>query len=231
MLRVRKRLALDLLEGRTGRLVDVGCGSATMAVDLVKLGYRFIGVDAAPAMIEAGRPAMAERGAVSLGVADGEHLPFPTGSVEALLCLGVIDRVPDAAAALTEACRVLRPGGEMVVSFLNLWSPYYAWRLHVFYPLVRAAKRAMALLTREPVQPHLAIGAWCASPRQVERLLRDRGVVVDDVVHYHFNMLPSPVDELLPSVALRLARRADRLADTGWRRLSGAFLVRAHRLP
>lgn len=163
-------------------------------------------------------------------VADAENLPFPDRRFDALACLGVVDRLPDPAAALAEACRVVRPDGVIVVSFLNRLSPYYAWRLGVFYPAVRATKRLVAAISRQPVSPHLAQAAWRVSSSEVEHMLQAHGVAVDEVVFYHFNLLPSPVDEWLRRPALRLAQRGDRLAGTRWRCLGGAFLVRAHRV-
>ncbi|HVA59740.1 MAG TPA: class I SAM-dependent methyltransferase [Mycobacteriales bacterium] len=43
---------------------------------------------------------------------DGQRLPVPDGSVDAVLCTWSLCTIPDAEAAVREARRVLRPGGE-----------------------------------------------------------------------------------------------------------------------
>ncbi len=52
---------------------------------------------------------------------DVTRLPFANGSFDAVLSLDVLEHVPDYQAALREFARVLRPGGELVLSV-----PFYA---------------------------------------------------------------------------------------------------------
>jgi ubiquinone/menaquinone biosynthesis C-methylase UbiE len=54
---------------------------------------------------------------LSLHLGDGTTLPAPDHSVDAVLAVHTIYFWPDAAATLTEAARVLRPGGRLVLAF------------------------------------------------------------------------------------------------------------------
>ena len=66
-------------------------------------------------MLEAARGRLAGVENVELVEAPLTALPMPDGSVDAALCLFVLHHVPNPAAALAEARRVLRPGGAVVV--------------------------------------------------------------------------------------------------------------------
>ena len=62
-------------------------------------------------------------------VGDITAIPAPDNSFDALLCTEVIEHVPDAVAALKEFSRLLRPGGELILTapFCSLthMAPYH----------------------------------------------------------------------------------------------------------
>jgi SAM-dependent methyltransferase len=49
-------------------------------------------------------------------VVDGTNMPFADGSVRALFLLNVLHHIPDVAAFLREAERVLKPGGRVLIA-------------------------------------------------------------------------------------------------------------------
>ena len=57
-------------------------------------------------------------------LAAGEHLPFADGTFDAVLLNEVIEHVRDDAATLREACRVARPGGNVVIFAPNRLYPF-----------------------------------------------------------------------------------------------------------
>jgi SAM-dependent methyltransferase len=65
-------------------------------------------------------------------VGDLLALPLRSGSTDGILCEMVLEHVPDAAAALREFQRVLRPGGRIYLAVPFLWpyhaSPHDYWR-------------------------------------------------------------------------------------------------------
>jgi SAM-dependent methyltransferase len=93
-----------------GRGLEIGVGSARFAAPL---GVEF-GIDPAPEMLEYARA----RG-VRVARAVAEALPFGDAAFDHALVVTTLCFVEDAAAMLAEARRVLRPGGALVIGFID----------------------------------------------------------------------------------------------------------------
>ena len=62
---------------------------------------------------------------IALLVGDGARLPFGDDVFDVVVSFSVIDHIPSAearAAAVAEMCRVLRPGGHLVLTLPNRWN-------------------------------------------------------------------------------------------------------------
>lgn len=53
--------------------------------------------------------------------ADAAHLPFPDGNFDGVICLEVLEHVPDPAIVMCEISRVLKPGGRAWISMPFLY--------------------------------------------------------------------------------------------------------------
>jgi ubiquinone/menaquinone biosynthesis C-methylase UbiE len=101
----------------TGDVVDVGCGTGTLAIALARAGARVTAVDGDDDIL---RRARAKDGGAEIdwrrGLADA--LPLAAGSADAVVCSLLLHHLQPAvkAAALAEARRVLRPGGTLHVA-------------------------------------------------------------------------------------------------------------------
>jgi ubiquinone/menaquinone biosynthesis C-methylase UbiE len=96
-------------------VVDVGCGTGWFAAGLrraLPAEAAVIGADLSAGMLGRARDA----GAWPLLQADAARLPLRTGTVDVVVCRGVLHHLPDVPAALREWRRVLRPGGAVVVA-------------------------------------------------------------------------------------------------------------------
>jgi SAM-dependent methyltransferase len=96
-------------------LLDIGCGPGNITLDLaarVRPG-RTVGIDAAPAAIDAANAEARERGVtdVDFDVADVYALPFDDDSFDVVHAHQVLQHLTDPVAALREMRRVCRPGG------------------------------------------------------------------------------------------------------------------------
>ncbi len=107
---------LDLLGAVDGlRVLDAGCGPGLYAESLVDSGADVVALDASGPMVELARARLGARAEVVQHLL-GEPLPFSGDTFDAAVCALAIHHVEDREAALRELCRVLRPGGALVLS-------------------------------------------------------------------------------------------------------------------
>jgi ubiquinone/menaquinone biosynthesis C-methylase UbiE len=97
-------------------------------------GVRLIGFDWSDRMV---RTAARSSRPQLLARADAMALPFAAASFDSVVCTFALCCVPDERAALTEAVRVLRPGGRLLL----------ADHIVAAHPLLRAAERLLELVT------------------------------------------------------------------------------------
>ena len=109
------------LSGRS--VVDAGYGDGAFAVAAWAKGARVSGVDASQAMLQAARTRALRDGAkIDLVHGSVENLPFPPGTFDVVVMTSVLCTVQDPLRAVSEAARVLRPGGRLVLGELHRYS-------------------------------------------------------------------------------------------------------------
>jgi ArsR family transcriptional regulator len=96
-------------------VADLGCGTGQVVAELAPFVGRVIGVDNSAAMLKAAKRRVNGTGNVELRRGDLESLPLEDASCDAALLVLALTYVPDVAAVLREASRVLKPGGRLVV--------------------------------------------------------------------------------------------------------------------
>ena len=134
-LRRRTLMASRLAPGEA--LLDVGCGTGTLAIEaaaLVGRTGRVAGIDAAPRQIGRAR-AKARRHAAALDVrvATIEALPYEDATFDVVTSTLVMHHLPEDVrrTGLAEIARVLRPGGRLVVcDFTGTGHPHWGHRSH-----------------------------------------------------------------------------------------------------
>jgi SAM-dependent methyltransferase len=100
------------------RLVDLGCGGGQLCVHAANLGWRAVGVDSAPGMIDEARAGSAGLD-VEWVVASYDESGLPDAEFDAVTAMGLIEYLPDDDGLFGEAARLLRPGGRFAVSCRN----------------------------------------------------------------------------------------------------------------
>jgi SAM-dependent methyltransferase len=104
------------LLGPEPHVLDAGCGTGRMSRYLADRGARVVGVDLSPGMV-----AMARRDHPDLGTVVGSiaGLPYPDGSFDAAMYWYSTIHSPDTLLPriATEAARVVRPGGVVLLAF------------------------------------------------------------------------------------------------------------------
>ena len=95
---------------------DLGCGTGQVAAALSPFVARVIAVDRSADMLQAAKRRVREMANVDVRRGDLEALPIADEELDAATLLLVLHHLPDPAAALREAARVLKPGGRLVIS-------------------------------------------------------------------------------------------------------------------
>jgi arsenite methyltransferase len=106
-------------------VLDLGCGAGVdslVAARLVGAAGRVVGLDVTPAMIERARSNQARLVLANLTfqAGDAEALPFPDQEFDAVISNGVFNLTLDKEKALSEAHRVLKPGGRLMMADMVL---------------------------------------------------------------------------------------------------------------
>jgi SAM-dependent methyltransferase len=111
-----------LLPDGAAIVVDVACGTGSVTARLRRPDRRVIGVDRAYGMARVA----ASRVPGAVAVADAAELPLPDASVDAVVMVWLLHLLDMtvSAAAIREACRVLRPGGVLVTTVNKDEAPY-----------------------------------------------------------------------------------------------------------
>ena len=111
-----RRASLARLPADARQVLLVGAGTG-LDFPLLPAGPQYTAIDLTPAMLDRARPRAAARPelAIELRSGDAPALDFADASFDAVILHLIVAVVPDAARALAESARVLRPGGRVLL--------------------------------------------------------------------------------------------------------------------
>jgi SAM-dependent methyltransferase len=180
-----------------GRVLDDGCGGGGMCVSFAEEASSVVGIEPTERFRDAGVRLARERGVSNVRFlqADGTRLPFPDAVFDLVLSHAVIEHVADPPAYLSEARRMLKPGGVLFLETAPYLSPSGAHlpRLKVPIPVhLIVGRRAAFAFSRWAARRH---PAWLSTPPEGSSFVTaaQRG--------------EPKVDDLLYPVTLRRLRR------------------------
>ncbi len=108
-------------------VLDIGCGGGLVSEPVARLGAAVTGIDPAEENIEAAqRHAVAQGLEVDYRSCRVEDLVAEGRTFDCVLCLEVIEHVPDVAAFVAECTKLVRPGGLLILSTINRTVKAYA---------------------------------------------------------------------------------------------------------
>ncbi len=114
---VDEPVVAECLSGRApGVALDAACGTGRFAEFLTRRGHQVIGVDSSPDMLAYARRRVPD-GEFHVGELD--RLPLPDEAADVIVCALALVHVPRLEPVLAEFARVLRPGGDLVISDIH----------------------------------------------------------------------------------------------------------------
>jgi 2-polyprenyl-6-hydroxyphenyl methylase/3-demethylubiquinone-9 3-methyltransferase len=159
------------------RVADIGCGGGLLAEGLARHGAQVCGIDLAPAMIEVARlHAHESQMQIDYRLCSAEDLARSgAGPYDVITCMELIEHVPSPAALLAATAKLLRPGGELIVSTINR-------NLRSFLLAIVGAEYLLNLIPRGTHEY-----ARLVRPAELARLARAQGLELRDVSGVEFN--------------------------------------------
>ena len=100
-----------------GRLIDIGTGTGRMIELFGPEAEQSLGIDRSPEMLRVARVKLAEAGLDKAELRQGDMyaLPLASGSADTVIIHQVLHYAQNPAAAVSEAARLLRPGGRLLI--------------------------------------------------------------------------------------------------------------------
>jgi ubiquinone/menaquinone biosynthesis C-methylase UbiE len=118
---------------RGRRVLELGCGVGYDALEFLRHGAQYTGIDLTPENVERCKSHAALYGySPTVLRGDAEHLSFSDRSFDVLFSNGVLHHTPDILRSFREAQRVLIPGGEFWVIVYHKHSIFYWLTLFLF---------------------------------------------------------------------------------------------------
>lgn len=111
------RALLHLLQ--LGDVLDIASGDGLLAELLSAQAKTVTCLDLSAAVVKAGQRQLASRGNVSFHQGDMHALPFENNSFDSVFLMHALTYTDNAGQVITEAARVLRPGGQLVLATLK----------------------------------------------------------------------------------------------------------------
>jgi ArsR family transcriptional regulator len=149
-------------------VADLGAGEGLISQLIAHRAERVWCIDNSPRMVEVGTELARKNGLANLAykLGDIEKVPLPDRSVDLAILSQALHHANHPQTAVNEACRILRPGGQLVVLdlkehafekarelYADVWLGFKESALHGFLKKAGFQKVEVTVVSRETVEP------------------------------------------------------------------------------
>ena len=230
---LRQAAGLEFIDGLNRpleRVLDAGCGPGHFARALADRDSQVWGIDTSPGMVTLARSRVPEG---RFTVANVERTPFPDGFFDLVCSNGVIEYLESDRTVLDEFHRILKPGGTLLISVTNLWSP--VGYLDFAVEAAKRNERALGWINRlqarrgqAPIRPrHFPVRKH--RPARFRENVAQSRFRIDRDRYFAFWPVPHPLTRLLPGPSSAFARSSRGLDGTPLRWWGEGYLILATR--
>jgi 2-polyprenyl-3-methyl-5-hydroxy-6-metoxy-1,4-benzoquinol methylase len=197
------------------KVLDIGCGAGWFAVNYALAGAISFAIDLTPRAVELVKQHAQYRGVdVDAREANAEQLPFGDDSFDLVHSCGVLHHTPDTQKAMSEAFRVLKPGGLARIALYHrgfLFSPIPSFFVRAALKLLRMTRPGTELSGAKTPDEFIRLYDGADNPLGIGRsrrewvaMLERAGFVID---RCEFHVFPK---RFLP---FRVSRSLHRVLD------------------
>lgn len=133
----RRKAMRELERGAKDRVLDVACGTGDFSIEALRHGVRqVVGVDISENMLAVAREKARDKGLeeqLEFLYGDSEQLTFPDENFDAVTVAFGVRNFEHLERGLREMCRVLRPGGHVVILEFSTPDRFPMKQLYRFY--------------------------------------------------------------------------------------------------
>ena len=232
---LRHRYILEMFESNGKYVADIGCGPGEMLCDLIDRGCRVMGVDIAEGMLEVANRNIRKRNPeaeVALKVGNVEDLDIEDETFDSVICAGVIEYMSADHRTLTELNRILKPGGELIITVRNKACPFRL--IDLFLDMVKSTAIGTKVLNHvkrtmgaDPVKyiPYRKHFPW-----RFDASLVRYGFAKQDFRYFHFYPFFIPFHTIFPDFFLKYGLKMERLTHSKLGILASGYIVKARKV-
>jgi SAM-dependent methyltransferase len=137
-------------------VLDAGCGEGWISLTVQRGGFEVIACDLSKSQLLRAKDLFKKsKEDIPLILSSLTHLPFKQGYYDSVMCLDVIEHVPNMRLALNECHRVLKKGGRLCISVPGLLHGIIYDGLLLKLPLSKFVLREIGLASHEPGHFHV----------------------------------------------------------------------------
>lgn len=215
----RDRLIAPSLDYAAGeRVLEIGCaaGAALGVIATAHPGLELAGIDLEPSQIDCARQHLASLGqhGADLRVGNAQRLPWRDACFDHVFIMWLLEHLADPRGVLSEARRVLVPGGTIVVIETD-YASFLTYPECADYEYLRRAQYDLFAENGNPIAGRmlgaLLVGAGFGNVQSVVRGFHFVNRPESDELHRHVDYVCAFLEPAIPQMVASLGRNRDRL--------------------